>query len=438
MPERTKRSPQDEGLDAPLPIVSVDTHIGPRLVEDLRPYCSAQLIESFDAFVEEASRDATRVKRYAPDDDSPEARADRESRRNLRTAGHYDMAARRADLDGDGVACEVIFHGSQNGQPIPFEPGAGIRFHEAHPTDVEMVAAGRHIYNRWLADAVASDPTRHVGVAQIPSWDIDASVAEIDWAYSAGLRGVNLPTPRPGMVELNRPEWEPFWTLCEERGIPLLTHAGGAALHARFTGPEAYALFSIEGGGWLSRRAMHWMIFGGVFERHPDLKLVLVEQPGCWWSAAMNEMDSAYLLNRKALGHLKRMPSEYAMTNVFIGASFLAAFEVEDAITQGYASRVMWGSDYPHREGTFQHGQTYGGENVAILALRSTFACADEVSTRAILGDTATDVFGLDAEALRATARRIEAPTMRQLRVPITEAPDNGGTLAFRTMGAWA
>ena len=112
---------------------------------------------------------------------------------------------------------------------------------------------------------------------------------------------------------------------------------------------------SIESGGWFSRRAMHQMIFGGVFERHPGLRLVLTEQPGDWWAYTLREMDSAYLAQLDSVReHVPRLPSEYCATNVSIGASFLARFEARAAVTRGYAGNVLWGSDYPHMEGTFQ------------------------------------------------------------------------------------
>ncbi len=85
-------------------IVSCDTHIGPRLREDLREYCPKAYLEDFDdftTFVEE--KGGTRGL------DALNA-----------TEGHFDPHARIRDLDADGTAAECIFHGSQNGQPVPF------------------------------------------------------------------------------------------------------------------------------------------------------------------------------------------------------------------------------------------------------------------------------------------------------------------------------
>ena len=91
-----------------------------------------------------------------------------------------------------------------------------------------------------------------------------------------------------------------------------LTCHSGAGDPAAWTGPEATALLSIESGGWFSRRALHQMIFGGVFERHPDLQLVLTEQPGDWWPYTLRELDSAWMAHSHAFrDQVPRLPSEY-------------------------------------------------------------------------------------------------------------------------------
>ena len=103
---------------------------------------------------------------------------------NFRTAGHHDSAARLVDYDHDGVAAGVIFHGSMNLEPIPFVASA---LGKPKPTgDLELVGVGQSIYNRWLADFVAEAPHRHIGLAYLPMWDVDAAVSEVEWAHGGG------------------------------------------------------------------------------------------------------------------------------------------------------------------------------------------------------------------------------------------------------------
>jgi predicted TIM-barrel fold metal-dependent hydrolase len=413
--------------DDPLVIVSADCHIGPRLVEDLRPLCPPDLLAAFDGYVADSGRSRGRfVEHDASADDA------HSPWRNQWAPGHHDPVARRRDLDSEGVAAEVIFHGSQNDQPIPFQTSM-----LGAPDDPDLAAAGIRIYNTWLAQTCADGRGRHVGLAHLPMWDIDAAVAELRWAAEAGLRGVNFPAPRPWLRPYNDRAWEPFWSAAEALAMPLTTHSG-AGDPAMFQGHELVALMSIESGGWFSRRAAHLLIFAGVFERHPELSLVLTEQPGEWWPYLVNELDSVHLATTRDGGPLARQvprpPSEYLHRNVYIGASFLSRSEARGAVRDGYADRIMWGSDYPHMESTFQVGPT----SYSRLSLRFTFAGMDEATVRAMVGGTATTVYGLDPGALASTARAIGAPTFADLSEPLDAVPAGGSPFAFRTVGPWA
>lgn len=416
--------------DEPLVIVSSDCHIGPRLIEDLRPYCPADLLSRFDAYVSDDSRSRGRYLEHEGDDIGEQVKW-----RNQRIAGHHDPDARRKDLDSEGVAGEVIFHGSQNDQSIPFQTSM-----IGEPADLDLAAAGIHIYNRWLADTCAEASHRHVGLAHLPLWDIEASVAEARWAAEAGLGGINFPAPRSWLRPYNDRFWEPLWALAEETSLPLTTHSGaGDPSLYQFLGPEGIALMTLESGGWFSRRAAHQLIFAGVFERHPDLKLVLTEQPGSWWSYLENELDSVYAATTSDDGgalyaQVPRRPSEYLHRNIFIGGSFLSRSEAHTAVDEGYADRVMWGSDYPHMEGTFQAGETSLGR----LSLRFTFAGLDEAHVRTMVGGTAVSVYGMDLDGLRREAVRIDAPTMAEISQPLETVPAGASAFAFRTMGPWA
>jgi predicted TIM-barrel fold metal-dependent hydrolase len=134
-------------------------------------------------------------------------------------------------------------------------------------------------------------------------------------------------------------------------------------------------------------------------------------------------------------------PSTYMHRNVFVGGSFLSRSEAAGAIRDGYADRIMWGSDYPHVESTFQYPGTEdftGAESIGKLALRFTFAGLPEDEVRAMLGLTAAKVYGLDVGELTAVARAIHAPTFADVSVPLAEPPGGASTLAFRTYGPWA
>jgi predicted TIM-barrel fold metal-dependent hydrolase len=422
----------------PVVVVSNDTHIGPRVVEDLRPYCPKQYLDEFDRFAAEATESKAAAAQMLQGSgylDHP----------NFRTLGHHDSAARLADYVHDGIAAGVMFHGSMNLEPIPF-----IAQTLGKPTtagDHELANVGMKIYNRWLADFVSQAPHRHIGLAYLTMSEVEAAVAEVEWAHAAGLRGINFPAMRDGALpEYNRKLWDPLWSVCEELRMPLVTHVG-AATNARYSGLEGVALLQIESAGFTSRRAVWWLIFAGVFERHPGLKLVITETPGNWFPSTAAELDAVWSfydakreepLNKALLDQVPRRPSEYMASNIYYGASFASPFEVEQAVATGNSTQLLWGSDYPHLEGTFVNPENRDAPSVTRLALRHTFCRIPAAETLRMVGQNAIDIYDLDADALQAMANHIGAPTLEELATPIDAVPAGASVTAFRSgAGGW-
>jgi len=429
----------------PLVVVSCDTHIGPRLTEDLRPHCPKGLVDEFDAYAgalaakraaAAANREKVSFGGTTPGPDWGVRMA------NLQTPGHHDMHARLRDLDADGVAAEVIFHDSQNGEPIPFQSDSLLARGTGEDQDFDLLKAGRHIYNEWLAEVCSIEPERHVGLMQLPMWDIEAAIAELEWGRSAGLKGVNFPAPRPYFEPYNNPAWDPFFSACEDLDVTLCNHGGAGSSGGMHPGAMSIAKFELS---MMTRICpMDLLVFGGVFARHPRLRLVSTESPGLWWQFVLKEMDSIYLTDTTSYGpkereRVPRLPSDYASEQVWIGASFQARFEAEDAIANGYSDRVIWGSDYPHFEGTYQYDATGpNGEPMTWASLRFTYAGLPVDEVTRMLGRNAIDAYDFDHAALTEVAARINAPSYDDLnRAPVTERPKDSGHLAFRTFGFW-
>jgi predicted TIM-barrel fold metal-dependent hydrolase len=154
---------------------------------------------------------------------------------------------------------------------------------------------------------------------------------------------------------------------------------------------------------WWAVRPLWFLVWGGVFERHPRLKLAITESTTVWVPEALALMDQRYSETHYSakLGdyrsHLKLKPSEYFHRNVFLGASCMPRREAEMRHQIGVPN-IMWGSDYPHPEGTWPHTREQ---------MRETFTGLPEGDLRAMLGGNAVRVYGFDAAALAHVAARI-------------------------------
>ena len=231
---------------------------------------------------------------------------------------------------------------------------------------------------------------------------------------------MNFSAPgRPGVKEYNHLDWDPFWSACTDLGFALSTHSSGGPLFDFSGGPGMLPIIAYEGGSFMSRRAVWILTFGEVFERHPDLKLVITEQVEGWYVPTMRELDSFDTSNSRS--GLPMRPSEYVRRNVFLGASFISQWQAQDAVAEGYVDNVLWGRDYPHVEGVFQATRDAGEEPMTKrrAASRVLTRCRPR-RRRRCWARTALRVFGLDEPYLRGVAERIGAPTLAELAV----APD--------------
>jgi predicted TIM-barrel fold metal-dependent hydrolase len=435
---RRASRPLDEA-DQALLVISSDTHVGPA-PSDLRPYCPSRHLDAFDEF---AARAHVYNESYEQRSHSHDYFSGRQ--RNLATAGHADPAARLRDMDRDGVAAGVIFADSLNGQPFPFDfensLGNGIPAPEAR----ELAGVGRALYNRWLADFCSVEPERQLGLAQLPFWDMEATLEELEWCAEHGLGGINFPSPdQPGLLPLHHPDMEPFYAACAALGMTLATHIGALPPNVDYGGANSgVGHFGLLDSGEWGMRTLYQLVLFGVFDRHVDLRFVLTEVPGVYWQEVALKMDSLHNSPMRDTTHdrLQRLPSECMATNVWMGNSFQSRQEAVAAIDIGREERFLWGSDYPHPEGTY----TFTDDDaypMTRLALANTYHGLPPDAVRAMVGLNALDAYPrLDPAALREVAARIgPAPSEIATAPDLDQHPHvrGTGTMAFRTEGAWS
>ncbi|WP_055702387.1 amidohydrolase family protein [Streptomyces silaceus] len=401
-------------------VISADCHAGADLL-DYRDYLESRHHDAFDAWA------ATYVNPY---EDLLADTADR----------NWNSDRRIAELEEDGIVAEVVF---PNTIP-PFFPSASLMAPAPTREEFEQRWAGLRAHNRWLADFCAAAPGRRAGVFQILLNDVEQAVQEIRWAAKAGLTGgLMLPgtPPGSGLPELYSAAYDPIWSACAELGVPVNHHAGSASPPLGEE-PAARAVFMVE-TTWFSHRALWHLVFGGAFRRHPELKLVLTEQGSGWIPgvlgmldyyhgrlvAAASKKDAAGTAESKfGAGLAESMgkgPSEVWRDNCFVGASFMRPHEAALRDRIGL-DKIMWGSDYPHDEGT--HPFSREGLRIAYAGLPR-----DEIA--AMVGGNAARVYGFDLERLGRIAARV-GPTVQELDEPLEETPAGATSPVFAPGGS--
>jgi predicted TIM-barrel fold metal-dependent hydrolase len=337
---------------------------------------------------------------------------------------NWDSPQRLSDLEADGITAEVIF---PNTSP-PFFPSGNLTAPLPLTRDeYDHRWAGLQAHNRWLVDFCGDAPGRRAGIAQIFLNDLDDSLAEIRWIKESGLfGGILLPgvSPGSGLAPLYSPIYEPIWALCEELDIVINTHSGatGRPINVGDGGVAAGAIAAFESQGFANRALFH-LIFAGVFERYPRLKLVLTEQGTSWAADKLRSADCFFTLSGRrgaplralagpAVDQMSMKPSEYFARNCWIGASQLLPEEVARRYEIG-VDRILWGSDYPHSEGPYPYSRE---------ALRLTFEGVASSELRMMLGETAAQVYGFDLDMLRPIADKV-GPTVAELALPLERMP---------------
>ena len=260
--------------------------------------------------------------------------------------GAGDIASRLRDLDAEGVWAEVVYD--------------SLGLWDSMIRDRKLLQAANRAQNEWKAsEIVRRSSDRLVPTASVPLLDIGYAVAELQHAASIGLKVVSMPTGVPeGLPDYNRDDWEPLWSAAEEAGMVLGFHIGSdndAKGNTPFRGPGGAVLNYVQ-TTWGGQLAAMKLVTGGALDRHPDLKVLVSEGGATWVPFIGDRMNEGYRQHGMFVRpSLSRLPKEILYRQVY--ASFQHDESAPAAMwAMGYRN-LMWGSDYPHLEGTFGHTQ---------------------------------------------------------------------------------
>jgi predicted TIM-barrel fold metal-dependent hydrolase len=268
--------------------------------------------------------------------------------------GGYEPDQHLEDMIIDGVSGEVLY------------PSQGLFYFKV--ADSQLMSAIFRAYNDWLAEFCSADPERLKGIAMINLDDIQDGIRELGRTAKMGFAGAMISEYPLEEWRYDRPEYEPFWAAAQDLNMPLSLHtatrrqglnSGATRRTIRDASRRATKVF-------LPAISMCDMIFSGVFERYPRLKLAIVEFELAWAPHVLTTMDYTYRERHEEASYRFKdhmLPSDFFHRNVVL------SFQEDDIgirlRDQIGVDNMMWGSDYPHSESTFPKSREILGRILA-------------------------------------------------------------------------
>jgi predicted TIM-barrel fold metal-dependent hydrolase len=258
--------------------------------------------------------------------------------------------------------------------------------------DPDAGRASCRVYNEWIADRLGHSP-RFKCAGIVPTWRVEDAVAEVEWIAEAGLGSIMVPAV--AAPEWNHPQWEPLWAAAEATGLPVVIHQGtGHSMY--FYGGRGAGVSNLLATQSMAPRIAALFATSGVLADHPDLHVVFVEYNVGWLAWTMQTCDfyteafgryGTTVTGKKWINpELPEPPSFYLRRQVH--GTFQDDPVALHNVAYTGADALIWGSDYPHEEGTYPHSR----ETVARLAKGF-----DDDTVAAVFRDTAARLFHFDA-----------------------------------------
>ena len=264
--------------------------------------------------------------------------------------GAWDPEVRLGVLDECGIDFQVIFPSTigLGGQDLGMVDDPALR------------RLAIEIYNDAMAEIQCDSGDRLLPLPLMPAWSVEDSVREATRMAGLGARGVNM-TSDPqdlGAPDLANRAWDPFWEVCADLGLPVHFHIGASVTGMTFYGKYPWDSHAdntkLAIGGTLlfigNARVVTNVILAGIFDRHPDLKMVSVESGVGWIPFILETLDYEMSENApRELAALAKPPSEYFARNMY--ATFW--FEnnrnkLPDLVEAVGEDNILFETDFPH------------------------------------------------------------------------------------------
>ena len=262
-------------------------------------------------------------------------------------ARNYDNVSQLWAMDKEGLDVAILY------------PSRGLFVLAVDGMDPELAAAIAKAYNDWLYDFCKIAPSRMYGAALVAPHDVSSAIEETRRAVTAlGFKGIVM---RPNHVNNRKwsdPYYNPLWEECQRLGIPVGFHEAGRVFLpqpalAQFI--PTFSMFNTLSFPMANMFACADMIYGGVMERFPKLRVAFLEGNCSWLPWLLWRMGEYMEITGKAdYPELKLEPIEYFQRQCFgsiecdeITAKHLPEFGLED--------NIVFSTDYPHLDVKYPH-----------------------------------------------------------------------------------
>ena len=264
-------------------------------------------------------------------------------------------------------------------------------------TDSALCSATMRAYNDFIADFCSEDPSRLKGCGLLNVDDPQEAAAELQRIRERGLAGALITVLPPADKPYDLAIYQPLWAMACDLDMPLSMHVATGRQQLSVDPSQESTRRVTEAAFYLQdhfvRKSIGEMIFGGVFERHPTLRIGSIEHEVSWAPFFLFQMDYCYT-DRPLRGDWIRfkndaLPSSFFHQNCFVSfQEDTVGLRVRDVVG---VENLLWGSDYPHTESTFPRSRQITAD---------VLQGVPEKEQRLILRDNTARIYGFDVDAL--------------------------------------
>ncbi|MEE9607562.1 MAG: amidohydrolase family protein [Myxococcota bacterium] len=257
-------------------------------------------------------------------------------------AGSFDTKARLEDMDADGIYAQVLY------------PSVTLKGAKVYSEDRELQLVCVRAYNEWLLEFCEGSGGRLIGQAILPTTGLDDCIAELEFAREKGHVGAIISSfPNGGLDP--KPEDDRFWSMAQEADFPIAIHIGSFVRGSLAGRRESWSSLAFVGMAALTKAGGQTLpvvcdvLFSGIFQRFPRLKIVLVESNIGWIPTLLEQADDMFMRYRWYTGAVqeqKEMPSDIFFRNFW--ATFMVDTVGMDLRHRMNVDHLMWSTDYPH------------------------------------------------------------------------------------------